>query len=108
VLEGSVESFLSGNGSQGWMIVRTGDVVAIPGNAKHAWRNSSAFPAQMVMVTTSRLYEFLRELSKPFDPDQPAGPSTREEIQQIFEAAARYGHWMGSPEENAAIGLNLN
>jgi hypothetical protein len=28
-------------------------------------------------------------------------------IQDLFRAAARYGHWMGSPEENAAIGVGL-
>jgi hypothetical protein len=51
------------------------------------------------------MYAFFRELTKPFDPGQPASPPTREEIQEIFEVAARYGYWMGSPEENAAIGL---
>ena len=107
VLEGSVESFASRNGIQGWTTVGMGDVVTIPGNTKHAWRNSSTFPAVMMMVTTSRMYQFLRELTTPFDPHQPASPPTREEIQQIFEAAARYGHWMGSPEDNAAIGLSL-
>ena len=107
VLEGSIESFLSRNGIQAWTAVGTGDVVTIPGNTKHAWRNWSAFPATVVMVTTSRMYEFLRELTKPFDPHQPPSPPTREEIQQIFEGAARYGYWMGSPEENAAIGLSL-
>jgi hypothetical protein len=28
-------------------------------------------------------------------------------IQEVFRAAASYGYWMGSPEENAAIGLGL-
>ena len=107
VLEGSVESFLSRNGIEGWKAVGMGDVVTIPGNTKHAWRNSSPFPATMVMVTTARMYEFLRELIKPFDPDQLATPPTGEEVQEIFEAATRYGHWMGSAEENAAIGLSL-
>ena len=107
LLEGSVESFLSRNGIESWKTVGAGDVVAIPGNTKHAWRNSSPFPATMVMVTTARMYQFLRELTKPFDPDQLATPPTGEEVQEIFEAATRYGHWMGSPEENAAIGLSL-
>lgn len=107
VLEGSVESFLTRNGVQGWTTVGMGDVVTIPGNTKHVLRNSSPFPAIVAIVTTSRMYEFFRELTKPFDPHQPASPPTREEIQKIFEVAARYGYWMGSPEDNAAIGLGL-
>ena len=107
LLEGSVESFLSRNGIQDWKTVGVGDVVTVPENTKHAWRNRSPFPATMVMVTTARMYEFLGELGKPVDPDQLATPPTREAVQEIFEAAARYGYWMGSPEENAAIGLSL-
>jgi hypothetical protein len=53
------------------------------------------------------LYEFFHEVTKPVDPDQSATPPTPEKIQKVFDTAARYGYWMGSPEENAAIGLNL-
>jgi quercetin dioxygenase-like cupin family protein len=107
ILDGSIESFRSKDGTQGWTTVGMGDLVTIPGNTKHAWRNTSRFPATVILVTTSRMYAFFRELAKPFDPDQPTSPPTREEIQEIFEVAARYGYWMGSPEENAAIGLSL-
>ena len=107
VLEGSVESFRSKDGTQGWTTVGVGDAVTIPGNTKHAWRNTSGFPATVIVVTTAKMYAFFRELTKPFDPDQLASPPTREDIQQIFDVAARYGYWMGSPEENAAIGLIL-
>ena len=106
VLEGSVESFLSRNGIQGWTTVGAGDVVAIAGNMKHAWRNSSRLPASMVIVTTSKMFKFLHEVSKPFDPNQPVTPPTPDEIQELFRVAARYGYWMGSPEENRAIGLS--
>jgi quercetin dioxygenase-like cupin family protein len=105
ILEGSLESYLFKDGTAGWTTVGMGDLVTIPGNTKHAWRNTSGFPATVIVVTTSRMYAFFRELAKPFDPDQPASPPTRQEIQEIFEVAARYGYWMGSPEENTAIGL---
>ena len=105
VLEGSLESFVSGSGSQGWTTVGMGDVVTIPGNRKHAWRNPSPFPATVIVVTTSRMHKFFREISKPFDSGQSAVAPTPEELQELFEAAARYGFWMGSAEENAAIGL---
>jgi hypothetical protein len=28
-------------------------------------------------------------------------------MQQLFAAAAKYHYWMGSPEENATIGISL-
>ena len=90
ILEGSIESFLFKDGTPEWTNVGVGDVVAIPGNTKHAWRNTSGFPATVIVVTTSRMYAFFRELTKPFDPDQLASPPTREDIQQIFDVAARY------------------
>jgi hypothetical protein len=61
----------------------------------------------MVLVTTSKLYEFFHEVTKPFDPDQSATPPTPDEIQELFRTVARYGYWMGSPEENRAIGLSI-
>ena len=107
VLEGSAECFQSTDGTSRWTTVGAGDVVAIAGNIKHAWRNNSRLPATMVIVTTSKLYEFFLEVTKPFDPDQLATPPTPDEIQGLFRTAARYGYWMGSAEENAAIGLSV-
>lgn len=78
-----------------------------PRKYKHALRNSSTRPTTMVVVTTSKLYEFFQEVAKPFDPNQSAIPPTPEEIQKLLGPAARYGYWMGSPQENAAIGLKI-
>jgi len=107
VLEGSVESFQSRDGTPRWTTLGAGGVAAVAGNIKHAWRNSSSDPATVVMVTTSKMYKFFQEVTKPFDPDLTATPPTPDEIQELFRAAARYGYWMGSPEENRAIGLSL-
>jgi quercetin dioxygenase-like cupin family protein len=107
VLEGSLECLQSRNGTARWRTVGAGDVVAIPGNIKHAWRNSSPLPATVVVVTTSKMYKFLYEVTKPFDPDQSATPPTSEGIQEVIRAAVRYGYWTGSPEDNRAIGINI-
>jgi hypothetical protein len=61
----------------------------------------------MVVVTTSKLYQFFREVTKPFDPHESAAPPTPEETREFFRTIARYGYWIGSPEDNAAIGLSL-
>lgn len=107
VLEGAVEVFQYSDGPPTWTTVSAGHTVTIPGNTKHALRNSSPLPSTMVVVTTSKLYEFFQEVTKPFYPDQSAIPPTPQEIEELLGIAARYGYWMGSLEENAAIGLNM-
>ena len=58
-------------------------------------------------MTTSKLYSFFHEVSKPVDRDRAVTPPTPEEIQTLFATAARYGYWMGSAEGNATIGLSV-
>ena len=53
------------------------------------------------------MYDFFGEVSKPFDPSRRPAPPTPEEMKKLFAAAARYGYWVASPEENAAIGISL-
>ena len=107
VLEGSLEFFMAKEGTQ-WATAGMGDVIAIPSNVKHALRNRSSLPVTLALVTKSRLYAFFRELAKPFDPNQRPAPLTPEEMQELFEVAAKYGYWMASPDENAAIGLSIS
>src|SRR5690242_3949717 len=106
VLDGILEVYQESSARQGWSIARAGNVVAIPSDIKHALRNTSSSPVTTVLVTQDRLYAFFREIAKPVD-GQPGTPPSPEELQQLFVAAAKYGYWMGSPEENAAIGINL-
>jgi quercetin dioxygenase-like cupin family protein len=107
VLEGSLEFFMAKEGTQ-WATAGMGDVIAIPSNVKHALRNRSSLPVTLALVTKSHLYAFFRELAKPFDPNQRPAPLTPEEMQELFEVAAKYGYWMASPDENAAIGLSIS
>lgn len=107
ILEGSLEVFRSSERSTGWTAASVGDVVAIPGSVKHALRNSSPLPMILALVTKSELYKFFRELAKPFDAKQHHAPPTPEAMQELFQIAAKYGYWIASPEENAAIGLSI-
>jgi quercetin dioxygenase-like cupin family protein len=107
ILEGSMEIFQSKEGASGWKSAGVGAVVAIPCKVKHALRNTSPLQAIMVIVTTSKLYEFFSEVSKPFDPKRRPAPLTLDEMRVFFRTVAKYGYWMGSPEENAAIGISL-
>ena len=103
VLNGSLEVFRS----EGWQKVTAGEVVSIPGNVRHAIRNTSSNAISLVNVSKQEHYGFFRELARPFDPNSPAAPPTPEEMQRLFIAAKKYEYWLASPEENASIGISL-
>jgi quercetin dioxygenase-like cupin family protein len=103
VLNGSLEVFQA----EGWKTVTAGEVVSIPGNARHALRNTSPSPITSIIVSKQELYSFFGELARPFDPNRPPAPPTPEEMQHLFSAAEKYKYWLASREENAAIGISL-
>ena len=87
--------------------MNAGEVVSIPGNVRHALRNTSPSPLTSIIVSKQELYSFFRELARPFDPNSPPAPPTPEEMQQLFSVAEKYEYWLASPDENAAIGISL-
>jgi uncharacterized RmlC-like cupin family protein len=89
-----------------WITLVTGDVLDVPGGIKHAWRNVSGAPASLLVVTTMRMGRFLREIGRPAA-TAPPGPPTKAELQRLFEIAQANGYWMGSPADNAAVGISL-
>ena len=107
VLNGSLEVFQAEGPSAGWQTVNAGEVVSIPGNVRHALRNSSHSPITSITVSKQELYSFFRELARPFDPNRPPAPPTPDEMQQLFSVAEKYEYWLASPDENAAIGISL-
>jgi quercetin dioxygenase-like cupin family protein len=76
-VSGAVEGYVVGSG---WRQIGPGDALAVPGNAKHAWRNEGVEPAVMIVVTTANMGRFFREV---------AGASP----QEFLATAARYGFW---------------
>jgi hypothetical protein len=107
VLEGTMDVYQDDGISSGWQTARAGEVVTIAGGVKHALRNPDSTLVRMVSVGERQLYRFFRELAEPLDPNAvPAAPKP-EAMQKLFEVAARYEYWIGSPSENAAIGINL-
>jgi len=87
--------------------VPSGEVVSIPGNVRHALRNTSPSPLTSIIVSKQELYSFFRELARPFNPNRPPAPPTPEEMQQLFSVAEKYEYWLASLDENAAIGISL-
>jgi quercetin dioxygenase-like cupin family protein len=94
VISGEMSGLVGG----AWVPVRPGDVIHVPPNAKHAWRNDTDAPAVSALVTRARMAQFFREVA--------AGPPPAM-VERFLAASERYGYWNASPEENAAIGLDL-
>jgi hypothetical protein len=59
----------------------------------------------MLLATTPNIYEFFQELGKPYNPDEPTGPPTEQDMKRLLALAEEYDYWIGSPQENEAIGL---
>src|ERR1700724_2812537 len=106
VLNGSLEVFQAEGPSAGWQTVNAGEVVSIPGNVRHALRNTSPSPITSITVSRQELYSLFRELARPFDPNRPPAPPTPEEMQHLFSVAEKYEFWLASTNENAAIGIS--
>ena len=107
VLNGSLEVFQAEGPSKGWQTVTAEGVVSIPGNVRHALRNTSPSPITAITVSKQELYNFFRELARPFDPNSPPAPPTPEEMQHLCSVAEKYEYWLASPDENAAIGISF-
>src|SRR6202045_3530501 len=86
VLNSSLEVFQA----EGWQTVTAGEVVSIPGNVRHALRNTFPSPITLITVSKQELYSFLRELARPVDPNTPPAPPTPYEMQQLFFVAEKY------------------
>jgi quercetin dioxygenase-like cupin family protein len=88
-----------------WRDARAGDYVRIPGNALHAHRNVSTQPAVDLIVTTARLGRFFEEIGRPMTDSLP--PRTAQEVAHFVETATKYGYVLATPEENAAVGIDV-
>jgi quercetin dioxygenase-like cupin family protein len=105
-LTGNAEVLVETADRLAWQTLSPGDFVHIPGGAKHAWRNCTGETAVTLVACTAKLGRALQEMGQLAA--EFAGQSlTPSAMQRLVEIAVRYGYWLGSPEENAAIGLTL-
>jgi hypothetical protein len=56
---------------------------------------------------TGRLSGFFQEIGRPVTPGFPPPPPTPEELAHCMRLTAHYHHWLGSPADNAAVGIAL-
>ncbi|MBV8442063.1 MAG: cupin domain-containing protein [Hyphomicrobiales bacterium] len=94
-------------GAQGYesTVCRPGDHVRLPGGVRHGFRNVSSGPSVSLVVTTATLGRFFLEMGRPLE--QASLPPTPEDFVRRVSVAAKYGYWLASPEENAAVGIRL-
>jgi quercetin dioxygenase-like cupin family protein len=103
-LDGGIEGLVDVADGGTWRSLDPGDVLHVPPDARHAWRNRAGRPGATLLVTRERIARFFREIGAPVGPGRP--PS-REAIERFLAVADRYGYWNATPEENAAVGLTL-
>lgn len=99
VVSGQAEAFVDGE----WHELGAGELIDIASNEMHAWRNSSTDDAHLVLITTEKMRMFFETIARPLE----AGKPSTADMAALVEASQKYGYRLGSPEENASIGLKL-
>jgi quercetin dioxygenase-like cupin family protein len=90
-----------------WRTLKQGEFVDVLCNTKHAWRNASESTVSLLVVTTVRMGLFLRQVSSSPEVELGTqGAATRKE--RFSRLVQNYGYWLGTPEDNEAIGLSVN
>ncbi|MFC4779013.1 cupin domain-containing protein [Paenibacillus sp. GCM10023252] len=102
VLSGELEAY---HGDR-WVKVPAGETLDVPENVKHAWRNATNETVTLLVVSTPRMGDFFLEIGTPVSKLQPGLPSP-EALNHFVKVAIEYGYWLGTPEDNASIGISL-
>jgi quercetin dioxygenase-like cupin family protein len=109
VISGEVQALRQGRDGYEWIALKAGDHVHVPGNARHAWRNTTGAPFVTYIITTPKLGKFFQEVGwLKGSTDQPVtAEDIRDFVARFESVAGKFGYWNGTPEENAAVGLYL-
>jgi quercetin dioxygenase-like cupin family protein len=108
VLSGTLQVLSERGDTFDWLDVAAGGFIHIPSNAKHAFRNRSSEPVVQLVTTTPQLGRFFQEVGRAVTPGVTLPPPTPEEVQHFIRVAGRYQIWIGSPAENAAVGISIH
>lgn len=103
VVRGTVQVYRDGDG---WTEFDAGASFRVMSGVRHALHNRSDAPVVMLLVTTVRMARFFHAIGTPAAA-APAGPPSPEALARLVEAARRFGYWLGAPDDNAAIGLQM-
>jgi quercetin dioxygenase-like cupin family protein len=101
ILAGTHEVLTQHPGGLEWAHAHAGDYIRVPPGTMHAHRNLSAQPAVDLIITTAKMGRFFQEIGRP----ATGAPPEPERVAQLVEASIRYGYTLGTPEQNAAVGI---
>jgi quercetin dioxygenase-like cupin family protein len=103
ILAGTQEVLTQHPGGLEWAHAHAGDYVRVPTGTMHAHRNVSGQPAVDLIITTAKVGRFFEEVGRPVD----GAPPTPQDLAGFGETAIRYGYTLATPEQNAAVGIEL-
>jgi quercetin dioxygenase-like cupin family protein len=89
-----------------WQTCGPGCTVDVAGEVRHAFKNVSGAPVSLLLITTTNMGRFFKDIGRPSTVEARRPPSPYE-IEAFVATAQRYGYWLGSPEDNAAVGIML-
>ena len=96
MLEGNVDFAESKDGVPHWRTLGAGEMINIPSDALHGFRNLSGQAAKCLLTTQARMESFFLEVGIPV-PSEPTAPSEAE-IQRLMTIANKHGHRFLPPE----------
>jgi quercetin dioxygenase-like cupin family protein len=105
VISGTQQVLVHGENGLEWHDAHAGDYVCIPGDVPHAVRNITDEPAIALIITTGRMGRFFQEVGRPVA--DAAAPPTAAELWHFVTVARTYGYVLGTPEENATVGITI-
>jgi uncharacterized RmlC-like cupin family protein len=105
IISGTQQVLIHGKNGLEWRDARAGDYVCIPGDIPHAVRNITDEPAVALIITSARMGRFLQAIGRPVA--DAAVPPTPAELAHFADVAVAYGYILGTPEENATVGITI-
>jgi quercetin dioxygenase-like cupin family protein len=106
LLSGQAQALKQVPGGYEWIDGKAGDLIHIPSGVPHAWRNVSTEPLVVLIFTTPKIGRFFQQVGRPLTGTPQS--VTPEDLTRFLSVSAEYGYWNATPEENAAVGIQLS
>ncbi len=102
VLDGQIDVFVADEAPK-WHTIAPGKSLLVADGLKHALRNSATKTADVILATNNRFAAFVSEAGRAVAPGAPFAPPSAGDLERMLQAAAAFGYWNATPEENAVV-----
>jgi quercetin dioxygenase-like cupin family protein len=92
VIEGSIEVARMDESGLSWIPASAGDVINVPSDEIHGFRNTNDAPARLLVTGSARLGAFFEEAGVPLAVDTAPSAPTAQDVQRVLAIAQKYGH----------------